>query len=489
MISFIQRINSFFELDSYFLRRHKMKRFLPLPAILLVVLLIFGCSGKSGTDPLSPDLLGPAGYARDQSSHVTWGLWEISIEPAGNNTGQIEIVPLRTATFNVNVQQFLTPPSSPVNLIIVELLPDTDFLTGYVRTRVGLRHPFPGVAMYRGFDVRGIVMMGDNTVDEHDSAIIYGMPLPDGSPSDVGYLMNPDGYTRWWNPIEFTDSMGLLAYKPNTMGTDPLPTCSLNAYKYFADELDEEGSVASLQVPNRGTFSTTGNQNTRIYDLQFPIDPLNVRFNLAIDASWDEPDPEGEPDGYPVEYFPPSAQVQEPYYVEPFQYSGSAFYADGISGGSISLEMTIYDWQAVGSDDGVPGQLNAIWLSGAPLAAPVDVLPLATSYPGMNEASSVFQVELDNSMLDLTSAGEFYILGAAESAEPTTYMPQIDGGEAFDYPDGPLAAYFMPMLYVSDQVPQFEVLDPNGGETVQAGSDYEILWTGGEPFEYVDIEY
>lgn len=465
-----------------------MRRSEILLALLLCV-LIAGCGGHAdGGSPAMPAVREPVRDMCSGSSRVLWGMWQVDFQPTRPDSADVELVPLRGASFNANVQRFLVPPSSPVNLITFNFLPETDFLSGYVKVRVGLVHPFPGIPTFRGFDTRCIFMADAFTSGEYDPDILFTRPLPSGGPTNGAYVLNPDGYTRWWNRPEFIDPTPLFSYKPSPLGTDPDPLATLNPYKYYADDLDQDDPVSALNPQNRGTFAATGEANVRIFEIQFPVSPKNFKFNLAVDASWALPDPSGAPD-YPIESFPSEAQTQEPFLVEGVQTGGDAFYYDGVSGGSMQISVTVSDWQAIGSPSGVLDEITSIRIEGDPLAAPIDILPIANVGPGSNEASSVFTVELGGSDLDIAGAGDFVLLGTVESADPNTYMPQIDGGENFVYPDAPLAAYFMTVVDVSGTPPQFHIEVPNGGEVWTVGSDHTIVWTGGEAFDTVKIEY
>ncbi len=459
-----------------------------IPLIFTLGLFLISCGGGGG-NPVAPELSSRAQVVQNENSRILWGMWDVTLIPTGVDSASVELVPLRGANFNANVQQFLTPPFSPVDLLTFAFEGGTNFPEGYVEVKVAIGHPFPGLPQYRGFDVRCIFMADSDTTGIHDTSISYASPDPYGNPSSVPYLVNPDGYTRWWNPPEFTDPMPLLSYKPSILGTDSAPTSTLNAYKYFADEICCDDDVTMLQTENRGTFSASGGVNTRIIEIQFPTNPLQFKFNLAVDASWALPDPSGAPD-YPVDSFPPDAQMQEPYIVLGEQTGGDVFYTDIASGGTIEMSVTVFDWQAYGNPSGVAGEITSIWLEGEPLAAPVDVLPLSHAHPGQNpDTSSVYTFELDNSLLDLQSSGEKMLLGTVTSANPVSYVPQLDGGENFVYPDAPLAAYFLAQVSISDVVPGFTLEIPNGGEAWSVGTNHAIMWSGGDPFNTVKLEY
>jgi len=158
-----------------------------LPMLLCAVLVGFGCAG----DPVSTDLATERDTVTNTEGRALWGFWEVSIDRA---SGEIDIIPVRDAMFNVNVQQFLSPPFVPVHQMQIRILPSSDLGAGYVECEVSLTHPFLGLNQYKGFDVRGIFMADGTRTSEHDPAIMYGC-----EESDEAHMLNPDGYTRWWN--------------------------------------------------------------------------------------------------------------------------------------------------------------------------------------------------------------------------------------------------------------------------------------------------
>ncbi len=449
--------------------------------IILSLLIACGCS-SGGDSPITPDISSSNANAADSgSSRMLWGMWNIQIDKP---SGAIDIVPLRSASFNANVQHFLSPPFSPVHLMQVKILPGSDIASGFLLLEISFTHPFQGAYQFRGFDVRGIFMADGTFPSSHDPDIRYG-----NAQNNEAHLLNPDGYTRFWNATEFTDPMPLLSFKPGALGNDLDPSATLNPYKYFADDLDANGDVADLPPETRGVFSPDGIPRKRIYEIQFPVNGSpSILFNYAIDASWALPDPGGEPD-YPVESFPPEAQCQEAYHLSVNTSGTTAWYEDGDSGGSVNLAIEVFDWQAPVNPSGVSGEVTAIWVESPVLASPINILPLATITPGTQTTSSVFEVELTDGDLNLTASGTFSLLGSVESADPTTYQPQLDGGDSFIYPDAPLAAYFMCTVKISGPVVDFTLIEPNGGEVWIVGTSQDILWTGGAGVENVKLEY
>ncbi|HDS29503.1 MAG TPA: hypothetical protein ENN67_00525, partial [Firmicutes bacterium] len=300
-----------------------------------------------------------------------------------------------------------------------------------------------------------------------------------------------DGYTRWWNSTEFTDPAGIFAYKPGAMGNLPYPSATLNPYKYFADNLSNTAPVGSIDFSKRGTFAATGDVNMREYVIQFPVpgsDPV-IKFNYAIDASWDVPDPMYEPT-YPIESFSPGAQMQEPFNIVVTDAGSDAFHTSTAFGGTLRLDIEIFDWQSPVNPDGVAGEISGIILEGGPFGSPLDILPMATPMPGSSAVSSVFNVEIDAGLLQMNQSGDFMILGTVQSANPSDYQPQLPGGDSYIYPhNAMLSAYFMTEIKILDSYTPFTVIKPNGGEAWQVNSDQQITWTGGDAFPTVKIEY
>jgi hypothetical protein len=464
--------------------------------LILCTILIFliGCSGKSSSsNPLLPQTAN-SGLSSAQSpgpSHVLWGIYNVVVEPDGAGQALINIVPLRGAMFNANVQKFLSPPVSATNLITIKMLSGSNFANGYLNLDIGIRHPFPGSAQFRGFDVLGIFMADASQASEYDPALIFAPPVTGGGPSDAAYMLNPDGYTRWFNATEFTDSLPLFSFKPGKLGNDSFPSATLNPYKYFADELVLDSDVSSLLPENRGTFSPSGNINHRNYHIQFPVPGApQYKFSYAVDASWEQPDPAFAP-SYPIESFPPSAQMQEPYNISISDSGTDAYYENGLSGGTVKLDIEIFDWLSLTNAQGVPGQISAIRLEGSPFVSPIDILPLATVSTGTAATSSVFSVELQSGQLSIASSGEFACLCTVESSNPTTYKPQIANGDSIIYPhDAVLSSFSFAEIHIGDKSPNTLTLtSPNGGESWKVASSHDITWTAQGTIDFVTLEY
>ena len=445
-------------------------------AVALIALGV-GCNGE--IDPLSPSSGSgsspdPALSAQYDGTHYLWGYYNITIDL---DTQEAVAVPVREAEFTLNVTGFLQPKWTASNLVSVYLKSDeSDFANGYVVCDVTLTHPFPGLPQYRGFDVRGIVMGHDSRALDYDYSARYA------GPGDLN-LLNPDGHTRWWNPAEFGPQDSLFGYiKGSLAPRDFIPNATLNAYKYFADEIGRNEPLV-IDPDNRGTFSNNPGVNSRRYELQFPVvdNMPQYRFGYAVDASWNEPDPAFAP-GYPMEAFPHDANCSEAYLVTVADNGTDAWYeGEGEYGGAVRLSIEVFDWQAADNPDGISGELAGLWLEGEFLEEPVDILDLATPLPG-GPTSGVFEIEISD--LDVTHAGSNTLWIIAESANPTTYEPQIEQDTSpFRWPNKPLAAYVRSSVDIAGVHPQnapiVTAIDPAEG----ISGDSIIVNVTGDNFE------
>lgn len=438
-------------------------------AILIFAgLVMVSCSagGNNVTSPSMDNDLTNRQSVATYATHHLWGYWDVTIDP-DNLT--VEAKPLRGVQFTCNVTQFMQPPASPTHMLAFTILPGSDPSTGYFEVDVTLRHPFPGFNMYRGFDVKGVLIADGSAQADIDPSLTYGIE------GDT-LLLNADGHTRWWNPTEFTSYNTIFGYTPGKLAPPVYPTATLNPYKYFADDLLDDQGVWELDPANRGTFPTMPGVYTRPYHIQFEMDGPQVvfNFNYAIDASWSEPDESGEPD-FPVDSFSLSANSVEPYCLSVVDTGSTAYYeGPGTSGGELNLAVRVFDWQAPVNPDGLPGELSALWLESPVLNAPVDILATADILPD-GPTSSVFEVELGS--LNLTQSGDEPLLVYAEVSEDFGYEPQVSGGDAFDYPDTPLGAYLLTTVTILSegaQAPVVTAIDPDTGTSGTVLTDVQV---------------
>ena len=138
-------------------------------------------------------------------------------------------------------------------------------------------------------------------------------------------MLNPDGFTRWFNQPEFNGTgYPLSNSRPGKLSTLPAPTATLNPYKIFANNLGVNDNyyqwiTSGTNAQNRNIFRA-GSSNSRRYQLQFPIvgGAPQLKFQYAVIATWEPGDPTktGDPAVYRSGDFPTSANVEEAFLPE-----------------------------------------------------------------------------------------------------------------------------------------------------------------------------
>ena len=325
--------------------------------IFLVLFMLIGCS-KGGHSPVSPDqpdlqIQIQTDSTGTNSYHQLWGYWQCELDPG---VQEINIVPARTTQLHINIAKAIDASMG----MSLQLIPgESDYPNGLFVVRMGITHPFPGLTEFSAFDVRTILI----TTAEH-TAGDFNLP-GENDPS----VLNPDGYTRWWNPLDFPVP-GFLGYNPGAFGKDPPPGMSIsstiNPYKQFATALTDYYEVKYLTMvpPNselgRGVLhdDTT---NYRKWEFQFPVTPEGVKiyFNYAVDVSWEMPDnvPPMVPNDFPIEANCPEAFIVDA------KVTGNTLWAisgSPLGGGQLSLEIDVWDWQ--GWLDEYEGQIGPLTL-------------------------------------------------------------------------------------------------------------------------------
>ena len=321
-----------------------MKLRAKIAVILLTLVVTWGCS-NGGALPTSPG----EETAREIStgkSHQLWGYWQFTADP---EAGTLEATPLRIAGAHLNVLPFLEFGS--VTYLTLE---SVEFIDDIIEARIGIIHPFPGLVEFTGFDVSGILISKGSIGGFSDSDICI--------PGWNNFrLLNPDGYSRWWNPSEFPINDGsFTCYKDGRLGAPHSYghyNATLNGYKYYCDNLNHPYEPMSGVNPlGRGTFGP-GKKIVREYIIRMGTDGLI--FNYAVDACWEFP--EGGPP-WTISDFPEAANRSEPWWIDVEIMSNSLWNTGSGSGGSLKLSVDVYDWFNAGLNTlGVesPGNFDA----------------------------------------------------------------------------------------------------------------------------------
>ncbi len=442
-------------------------------AYLISAILLFAvvsCSGSSS--PVQPDPMQQPDITAARSTHASasthlWGLWDVWADPS---TGRIEAVPLRGAAFTANVIKFVDGP--PSNLLIsifsLESAPDYTDIT----VDVGIKHPFPGLDKYTGFDVVGVFM--GNGGDAYPGPGGFNIPGENDQ-----RLLNPDGYTRWFNATEFEGAgsiQPLLGYKPGKAGSPGFfPTAELSGYKYFADKLtkhQEAFNFLTVNAPDRGCFRP-GNVNYRRYQLRFPK-TSGIKFQYAVIAHWEDPGV----DNPVLEDFPLSANADEALLID-IDDSSTLYYVDSTTkGGYIDIDVSPWDWSAATSDV-MQEYTIKVYSNAWGGACDVDMTPVATDQYHYTFHAFVSDV-------NLASANPLPIW-------VEVIYPDLDYSNKFGVPnnaDGNLTSYFRYEVPVSDTVqPYFELEIPNGGQKWAPGTSHPVKWTSNDVPGTVFLQY
>jgi len=352
-----------------------LKRLLPLlPAILVVVM---GCQGNPtipGTD--FDEQATPVRAADTGSGHQCLGFWSLSVD---TESLSITALPARSADLHLNITGVL---NTTMGVSAAAVPSESDPPNGLFAFDITLKHPFGTKPQLAGFDVKGILMTPGTLA-------IGTLKFADW---DETRLENADGYTRWWNPTEFTQS-GMFGYTQGVLANSPASslTATVNPYKYFADALeatDTMGPVHNTAMDadtGRGVF-TAGSSNARRYLIRFPMNPgPQVVYGYAVDASWAAPSP--NPPAAVPDDFPLNANQAEPYDVVVVPTANTLFYdsESGMKGGVLRLATNVHDWQGQSAAD-IAGQVSAVrayapdLFSGAVDAVMVGATPIKAQY-------------------------------------------------------------------------------------------------------------
>ncbi len=311
-------------------------------ALVLFAVVSLGCS--NGADPILQTPEPPTVEASVQDSPQTylWGYYDIYIDIA---TETATAVPDRTVMYASNIVQYLN--NHPGNLQIVFNGCKVGVKNVDVDLNLTIKHPLPAAYdEYNIYDVRGIFIgngsktMGYNgdlkyaAYKANDQAM-YDYDLIPKDPYDGLHGM-PDGYTRWWNPKEFTKS-GLFGYTPGQFATPFYKaTATLNPYKYFATGLGVTDDCFTFLTETIGHGALrAGTSCTRNYYLRFPTPTPGTKSCYAIVANWKGIAPGDHPANAPEALALNCVITPNLYYID-----------ESNNGGSIVLDLSIVDWDS-----------------------------------------------------------------------------------------------------------------------------------------------
>ena len=415
-----------------------------LGAIFLLGLFLAGCSG--GSDPIAPVTDSNQAAVEIQSNRYTLGCWTAVVAPDGSS---IEAVPLRTADFLLNINKFLE--MAPGSFWFEDIEAPDFMATGHLAVTISIVHPLPGLSEYGIFDTWFVFLHNGSAMLNHD-----GLTYADETGPDSAVLLNPDGFTRWYNYDEFNGAgFPILKYYPGQFSNLPDPSATLNPYMIYSDGLGATDDYYQWitfpgNADDRGIFSSTFEVHSRRLELAFPMSggsPV-LEFQYAVIANWEPGDPTltGDPIEYEPFDFPTSANVEEPFFIHSNADESSLYYVDPAeNGGSFVADVEIFDWQGgIAGGNGIPEEIYSLTIEGDFLPSGMDSVTFdktelnAAAGPGSLN-SSVFQIEIANCSPQSNDDALYWVIVEADGLKGDTYYQGFD----VDYPEGTRRASFM----------------------------------------------
>jgi len=441
---------------------------------VLCMFMLAGCQGSGNQTPVNP-VIEPTftsgadeGFSHGGQRNLL-GLYKVILD---TEKPEVEMVPLRSALFHVNLVEEL----NALNGVHVGF----DFFASDPAHKIWaldftFDHPYPASQSLYGFDARGILITPGslNLGGPHVVADV-----------DEWRLLNADGYTRWWNPVEFTGS-GLYGYVPGDLGTPDTEylTATVNPYKYFCSYLDKYQPVVDMvNIPldddlGRG-ITLVGESSTRRYKVKLPTaSGAIVVFNYALDANWDYPDP-FPPDEVPDD-FPMKANQSEAYFVDVKTDVNTLYYnPDSGGGGQLIVSVDVYDWQGRANGD-VAIEVSVVRLYAPELVSEGQTLEFVSA----DGIKATYSIDLSGIAVP-SHAGEHLVLvrvGSLDYMHYNMYCPVA--------PDEPISAYDEIILDVPEQA--CEADDNNTFDEAEAMDWGDVVQgslcrIGGDLIDYAD---
>jgi len=400
--------------------------------ILTVVMIIFvmGCQGNPMIPGTSPASDAQVRTATSDEVHHCLGYYALIVDM---QSPEITVVPIRSTSLHLNITGIL---NSTMGVSAVGIPSEHDPANGLFVFDITLTHPFSAKPQFAGFDVKGILMTpGSLTV----APLVF-------ADADETRLENADGYTRWWNPTEFT-SPGMFGYTQGSLAGTPsnLLTAMVNPYKLFADILGPTDSLTSvsdepLDNPEGRAVFTAGSENTRRYRIRFPMNPAPVvRYGYAIDAAREAPSP--NPPAEIPDDFPMNANQPEAWRISMLPDVNTLYYdtESGIGGGVLRMRASVYDWQgqAVGN---IHGEVNIVRFYSPDLSD----LSVDAAFQSEQPQNAIYTADLTGDAVP-TQAGQVVLMCRVGSNDGSTY--QQTGAPA---PSSPLSAFQVMTLDIPD---------------------------------------
>lgn len=406
------------------LRRSLMNRWLILTAILfLSVYLIAGCSRRTA-NPVASDTTAGTDEIQFQAittgNHYLLGYYDVYFDMESET---FDANLNRSASFTLNIVPFLNQMTIPQNGITFDSIvihnDDPSFLG--VDVEFSVYHPFPGYAQYQAYDMLGVVIgNGSGTLEYNGLRYpVHGTDL---------WMKNSDGYTRWFNPTDFTTEM-IFGWAPG--GYQNLEgTSQVNPYKYYAKNLQKDDNLWSFLTGDNNFDGLFESGIGRTMELEFPMPDPGLTFGYAVVVAWEDEGPTGPYHPYHHNEAVAALVSQTP---------NAWFDPDTLDfGGDLILDIDLFGWKE---------QPSTVKIESAVLndIASFDFETCAS--PG-GENYSTWHVEVPVDSISELDGNEAWVITEYEGFGYKNGLPDIPS------PDDPLAAFFRIDLDILDGEPQ-----------------------------------
>jgi hypothetical protein len=381
--------------------------------VFIGVLSMLGCSGRIDNPALPSienSLLTGQTAAVEPSNTYMLGYYDIYFDPA---TSTFEAVLNRNASFTLNIVPFLNKMTIPKNGITFDQIvihnDDPSFIG--VDVVFSIYHPFPGYPQYNAYDARGVLIGNGASVLEYS-----GLSAPKHG-TDV-WMKNPDGYTRWFNPSEFTTQL-IFGYAPG--GYQNLAgDANLNPYKYYGKHLGADDNLWSWLTsgPNYDGIFESGSGRKMEIEFPMPPDGLGIMFGYAVVVTWEEQGPVGP---YHAVHCPESVAAKVTQTPDVWYDPGT-----GNSGGNLILDIDLFAWDE---------QPSTVKIESSVLDGIAEFDFDTYASPG-GENYSTWHVEAPTTALTSNENHYYWVIAEDAGYDYKNGLPEIPSA------DGKLAAFF-----------------------------------------------
>jgi hypothetical protein len=426
-----------------------MTRSLQATLMIICCLIIFGCSQNTDSPVSSNINPGETGQSSNPAvssgNNFLLGYYDVYFDIQNQ---KFEAVFNRSASFTLNIVPFLNKMTIPQNGITLDSIvihnDDPSFIG--VDVTFSIYHPFPGYPQYDAYDMRGVLIGNGSRVLDYD-----GLRTPEHT-VDL-WMNNPDGYTRWFNPTEFTTEL-IFGYAPG--GFQNLAGDSqVNPYKYYGKHLGASDDLWSWLTsgPNYDGIFESGSGRRMEIEFPMPPDGIGIMFGYAVVVSWDEQGPVG-----------PYHPVHCPEAVAASVTQTPNVWNDGVnSGGDLILDVDLYGWEY---------QPSIVLIESDLLDGIADFDFDTYASPG-GENYSTWHVEAPSGTFTGTDGHDFWVIAEYGGFDYKNGLPEIPSA------DGALAAFFRYDAIVLPESPTnstIVVTGPDGGEVWFINHVYDITW-------------